>query len=80
MMICEQVVQNSTSSGNWTSIKLQWRAPNSTKAGNITFRLVSTLMDKTGQNLGIIVTVILSYNVKKVKVKALFVSVTCNSV
>ena len=72
MMICEQVVQNSTSSGNWTSIKLQWRAPNSTKAGNITFRLVSTLMDKTGQNLGIIVTVILSYNVKKVKVKALF--------
>ena len=53
-MICEQVVQNSTSSGNWTSIKLQWRAPNSTKAGNITFRLVSTLMDKTGQNLGII--------------------------
>lgn len=33
-----KVVQNSTSSGNWTSIKLQWRAPESLLAGNITFR------------------------------------------
>ena len=54
MMICEQVVQNSTSSGNWTSIKLQWRAPKDHLAGNITFRLVSTIMDETGLNLSIV--------------------------
>lgn len=81
MMICEQVVQNSTSSGNWTSIKLQWRAPNSTKAGNITFRLVSTLMDKTRLNLGIICYTNIVEQCEKGKGKdPFFVSVTCNSV
>lgn len=32
------IIQNSTSSGNWTSVKMLWKSPQSYKAGNITFR------------------------------------------
>ncbi|XP_066017197.1 uncharacterized protein [Pocillopora verrucosa] len=32
------IIQNSTSSGNWTSVKMLWKPPQSYKAGNITFR------------------------------------------
>ena len=34
-----KIIQNSTTSGNWTSIKLVWEAPkDGYLAGNITFR------------------------------------------
>ncbi|XP_078371219.1 uncharacterized protein LOC144654860 isoform X3 [Oculina patagonica] len=33
-----QIVQNSTSAGNWTSLKLIWKAPKDYYAGNVTFR------------------------------------------
>ena len=32
---CQKIIQNSTSSGNWTSVKMLWKAPQSYKAGNI---------------------------------------------
>ena len=79
MMIREQVVQNSTSSGNWTSIKLQWRAPNDHLAGNITFRLVSPIMDKTGLNLGIIFYSHIVVQCEKGKGKGSVLSVSCNN-
>ena len=34
----QKIIQNSTSSGNWTSVKMLWKAPQSYEAGNITFR------------------------------------------
>lgn len=41
-----KIVQNSTSAGNWTSLKLQWRAPKDGHlAGNITFR--ASFLEKT---------------------------------
>lgn len=40
------IIQNSTTSGNWTSIKLVWEAPkDGYLAGNITFR--ASVLDKT---------------------------------
>lgn len=39
-LICQQIVQNSTSAGNWTSVKLLWKGPKDGHlASNITFRL-----------------------------------------
>ncbi|XP_078370237.1 uncharacterized protein LOC144653978 [Oculina patagonica] len=35
-----QIVQNSTSAGNWTSLKLIWKAPKDYYAGNVTFRRI----------------------------------------
>ena len=47
-MICQQIVQNSTSAGNWTSVKLLWKAPiDGHLAGNITFRLTFIIVNDT---------------------------------
>ena len=42
---CQKIIQNSTSSGNWTSVKMLWKAPQSYKAGNIKFRYYKICVD-----------------------------------
>ncbi|KAL9971717.1 hypothetical protein ACROYT_G017919 [Oculina patagonica] len=44
-----QIVQNSTSAGNWTSLKLNWKAPKDYYAGNVTFR--ASVLLQTNPNL-----------------------------
>ena len=41
----QKIIQNSTSSGNWTSVKMLWKPPQSHEAGNITFRYYKICFD-----------------------------------